>query len=1024
MNNNFPANANMMLQQMWNRICCLQKSVDLIVTSSGIAWNIVGNTGLREENFLGTTDVVDFILKTDSEERLRVKAGGFIGVGTDTPTTAFDINGQLRIRGGNPGANKILTSSADGTATWEVPAAVTIGADNGLHINSGDGKVYWGGTLLQSAIISSTNPNNKIVFTGKSNDENAFFGVSATFTSGPPALVMAVDGDVNEDIGLQVTANEAIRAFGNNLGVNATGGTAILGSGTFYGGSFSGATGLTASGTTVGANVFCTGGNGIEVLSTTGDGAQIKVNLFSATPLVLWRETSGGGSVRRMIYMKHTTNDIVGDGLGMSIDFQPALPASEEKLSHQIISKWTSMSSITSQYEIWGRRSDTFEQHFTLKGTGQLQLNRYTGTNFTGTVAKTLAVDSAGNIIMTDAAGGTLNAANKGLSLSGTTVQLGQNFGTVGNPALIGEIREIPISVGTGSIILTAPSQPLFQQTFTSNSHTLQGLTTASPNFQMIVGNTGESVSFNWNNTDSKFSFNYNNGLVFSNGIIVKGNTSDPYGFGDVGITTFGRTGLAGSIASGGFNGGIGDASYMTVNAGVSEGFAGVYSWPQLIGTGQAWKFNAGHKFPNYICGFSSLPAHRNPGATLDTFLGHFNLFNTDLNCSVTKAYDFYASEINTANYNFGNGVVTNHYAFYSDPFTYATNNYGVYINGTQKNYIGGSLGIGIVSAAAKIDIIASTGAAGTAPIGLASGTLLAVLRDGALEYGSSHLWFTIGGTRYQLDRQTATFGIDSVLAIGQSLTALRTIETGGFGLEIFDNGGGTVVDIIPASAVVLNLEGDNTNATGVRIANMSGTGLNISGASTGAFIEVAGTALLARTTANSGISFQLEHQGSNTNQVDIIGYFIRHAGNVTVTDNFGGAIDFKITDSPGGYSTASRSVTKWNTFSTHLAEQQFWVLQSTGVLNQVMTLLGTKAVKLNGYGAGTFTGTATRNLQVDSSGNIIEQSVALVPVISTGTAAPATTPGKVGDMFIDTTNKKLYFATGTASSADWTIAN
>ncbi len=45
-------------------------------------------------------------------------------------------------------------------------------------------------------------------------------------------------------------------------------------------------------------------------------------------------------------------------------------------------------------------------------------------------------------------------------------------------------------------------------------------------------------------------------------------------------------------------------------------------------------------------------------------------------------------------------------------------------------------------------------------------------------------------------------------------------------------------------------------------------------------------------------------------------------------------------------------------------------------------------------------------------------------PTVSSGTAAPGTTPSKVGDIFIDITNKKLYFATGTSSSSDWTIAN
>lgn len=45
-------------------------------------------------------------------------------------------------------------------------------------------------------------------------------------------------------------------------------------------------------------------------------------------------------------------------------------------------------------------------------------------------------------------------------------------------------------------------------------------------------------------------------------------------------------------------------------------------------------------------------------------------------------------------------------------------------------------------------------------------------------------------------------------------------------------------------------------------------------------------------------------------------------------------------------------------------------------------------------------------------------------PNVYTGTAAPATTPLAVGDTFIDTSGAKMYVATGTASSADWTIVN
>ena len=45
-------------------------------------------------------------------------------------------------------------------------------------------------------------------------------------------------------------------------------------------------------------------------------------------------------------------------------------------------------------------------------------------------------------------------------------------------------------------------------------------------------------------------------------------------------------------------------------------------------------------------------------------------------------------------------------------------------------------------------------------------------------------------------------------------------------------------------------------------------------------------------------------------------------------------------------------------------------------------------------------------------------------PTISSGILAPTSTPTKVGDIYIDTVAKKLYFATGVTSSADWIIAN
>ena len=45
-------------------------------------------------------------------------------------------------------------------------------------------------------------------------------------------------------------------------------------------------------------------------------------------------------------------------------------------------------------------------------------------------------------------------------------------------------------------------------------------------------------------------------------------------------------------------------------------------------------------------------------------------------------------------------------------------------------------------------------------------------------------------------------------------------------------------------------------------------------------------------------------------------------------------------------------------------------------------------------------------------------------PAISSGAGAPASTPSKVGDIYIDTTNDDAYVAVGTASSGDWEKSN
>lgn len=76
-------------------------------------WTTAGNAGtVANTNFIGTTDPIDFVTRTNNTEKTRVTSAGNFGIGTPTPTQKLDV------QGGNARINNAFIGDIGFGAGW------------------------------------------------------------------------------------------------------------------------------------------------------------------------------------------------------------------------------------------------------------------------------------------------------------------------------------------------------------------------------------------------------------------------------------------------------------------------------------------------------------------------------------------------------------------------------------------------------------------------------------------------------------------------------------------------------------------------------------------------------------------------------------------------------------------------------------------------------------------------------------------------------------------------------------------
>jgi hypothetical protein len=228
-------------------------------------------------------------------------------------------------------------------------------------------------------------------------------------------------------------------------------------------------------------------------------------------------------------------------------------------------------------------------------------------------------------------------------------------------------------------------------------------------------------------------------------------------------------------------------------------------------------------------------------------YVGHF-LLNTDDTHANSDAIFFIGQDVATLSFGFlrwSNGATTPSGYRNPDQFEIIANNDATnglvlgaigatkaikFVTGFSGNtevarMVGQNTGFGVTSPEGIVHIKAGTATATTAPLVIDPGTNLSVLKDGACEYNGTHVYFTIGSTRYQLDQQVPPGGTTGQVLKKNSNTdydyswgADNTGGGGGGSLsdgdygDITVSGSATVMTIDPRTVTFAKMQAIATN--------------------------------------------------------------------------------------------------------------------------------------------------------------------------------------------------------------------
>ena len=329
----------------------------------------------------------------ETNTRFTIDASGNVGIGTTSPSTKLHLDGTFRLVDGNQSNGKVLTSDANGVATWETASGGSLPAGTSGQTLRHDGTTWVAnstifnngtnvgiGTAAPNAPLQFANSiaNRKIVLWDELNNNHQFHGFGINLNTLRYQIPGTVDSHVFYAGTSSTTSNELMRITG----------TGFVGIGTA-----SPTTNLHVVGTTI--------LEGSTVVNETGAATNFRVESDANANMLFVNGTTNGVGIgtatpnaplqfaqtaanRKIVLYESANNDHQYYGLGINSDI----------LRYQV--------AVATDNHVFyaGTSSTTSNELMRIQGNGRVGIGMTASTNLlevNGTASKTAAGDWLAN---------------------------------------------------------------------------------------------------------------------------------------------------------------------------------------------------------------------------------------------------------------------------------------------------------------------------------------------------------------------------------------------------------------------------------------------------------------------------------------------------------------------------------------------------------------------------------------------------------------------------------------------------